>query len=131
MQAAKAGTILFVGFGQTLHKLGNGMSWEPRGRKGRRYYYQAVWTDGKVEKRYLGTGIEAARAAQAVEDRRNKRITDKAEVIEMQSLLSDPEQRTQDVRLLARDLLHAKLYSLGCYQASYVWRRRKRKQVRK
>ena len=107
------------------------MSWESRRREGKRYYYEATWVDGEVIKRYLGSGVEAARAAQAVEDRRRKRIADTAEVMKMESLVSSPEQLTRDVRLLARDLLHAKLFASGCYQAAYVWRRRKRKQVQK
>jgi hypothetical protein len=50
------------------------MAWETRGE--RRYYYQSVRVGGKYVRRYLGSGPEAEKVAEAIRRRKEARLAE-------------------------------------------------------
>jgi hypothetical protein len=99
------------------------MSWLVRGK--RRYFYETRWLNGRVVKKYRGTGLAGDQAAAEVERRRQDRLA-RAEAVR-----SEHERHQLATAALNRlcsltDLLmKATLVSQGFYQHDRgEWRRR-------
>ncbi|MDA8563845.1 hypothetical protein N9L06_05270 [Mariniblastus sp.] len=100
------------------------MAWELR--RGKRYYYQSVYVDGRAVKKYVGRGDRAEELAGDVEIRAAQRKECDDEAMAYREATKEAERQTADVCSMAMSLLEARLLADGYYQASYTWRRRKR-----
>jgi hypothetical protein len=109
------------------------MAWESRGPKGRQYLYLSVRDDSsRVVKRYVGNGVQAQRAAEALADRRNRREADRQAVLDAQSRLLGADKLLTDLDEAATVLLEAFLLSEGFHRINYSrWRRNRNVQGRK
>src|SRR3954452_5367433 len=99
------------------------MAWERRG--GNLYYYQSEREDGRVRKRYIGTGEIAELIAHADETirrtRAGRRERERAELEEARGLASAADELHEAAEILAR----AELVAAGYRRRKGQWRRRR------
>ena len=99
------------------------MGWETR--KGRSYYYECSWQDGRSVREYKGNGTAARVAAAAVVARKEKRAIARLEVMRFKSDMAEVESTARKLSDLVERLMAARLVADGFYQAAYVWRKRR------
>src|SRR3954451_3384956 len=99
------------------------MAWERRG--GNLYYYQSEREDGRVRKKYIGTGEIAELLAHADETirrtRAERRERERAELEEARGLASAADELHEAAEILAR----AELVAAGYRSRKGQWRRRR------
>ena len=99
------------------------MAWETR--RGRPYYYSSRRIDGRVVKRYLGTGDLGGLAAGLQAEARLRRI-ELVEALERERKRLEPA----DAAMAALDracglAIEASLVAAGYHKVNYEWRRRR------
>ena len=94
-------------------------------RRGRYYYYDAVWEDGRCVKRYCGSGFASKAAAQQASARADRRALNNIAFMKFAQRIEDGEAMFTDAVQQAQVLMEAGLLADGCYQASHTWRRRR------
>ena len=99
------------------------MGWEKR--KGRFYYYDAAWEDGRCVKRYRGTGLAGKAAAEQAAMRADRRALENIVFMKLSQRLEEAEALFTKTSLEADKLMKAGLLADDCYQASHTWRRRR------
>lgn len=100
------------------------MGWEKRGS--RKYYYDSVWEDGRVVKKYVGRGDKAKAAAGRVAARQSERAREIAEVEQWTEKLRELDLAISTLCGLAKLHMEAHLLANGYYMASRTWRKKKR-----
>jgi hypothetical protein len=99
------------------------VAWERRGEN--LYYYQAEREDGRVRKKYVGTGEVAELVAHADETlrrtRAERRDKERAELGEAEVLASAADELDEVAKILAR----AELVAAGYHRHKGQWRRRR------
>ena len=99
------------------------MAWERRG--GNLYYYQSERVDGRVRKKYVGTGEIAELVAHADETirrtRAERRERVRAELEEARGLASAADELNEAAEILAR----AEIVAAGYHRHKGEWRRRR------
>jgi hypothetical protein len=99
------------------------MAWESR--SGRRYYYRSVWLDGRVVKRYFGSGPAGELASQLDEEARRARREPLEAIRELRERLGPPDAALAALGAACDILLEATLLAEGFHRPNYgVWRRR-------
>lgn len=103
------------------------MAWEKRGTSGRRYYYRSIrGPDGRVRKRYLGTGFAAEKAARQVAENRAEREAERARIREEIGRTEMPQKLTDTIEDSSQLMLEAMLLASGFHRHNYgPWRRRR------
>jgi hypothetical protein len=100
------------------------MAWERRGDS--LYYYQSERVDGRVRKKYVGTGEVAqaiAHADETIRRTRAKRLErERAEIEEARGLATAADELHQAAEVLAR----AQMVAAGYHRRKGEWRRRRR-----
>ena len=99
------------------------MGWETR--KGRSYYYECSWQDGRSVREYKGNGAAARVAAAAVVARKEKRAIARLEVMRFKSDMAEVESTARKLSSVTECMMAAELLADGYYQASYTWRKRR------
>ena len=100
------------------------MAWERR--KGRLYFYEATWENGRCVKIYRGTGTAGKAAAEKATAKAERKVLDSIAFMRFAKSLETAEVLFADARELAGDMMEASLLADNCYRASHVWRRRRR-----
>ena len=99
------------------------MAWERRG--GNLYYYQSERVDGRVRKKYVGTGEIAELVAHADETirrtRAERRERVRAELEEARGLASAADELNEAAEILVR----AEMVAAGYHRHKGEWRRRR------
>jgi hypothetical protein len=99
------------------------VAWERRGDN--LYYYQAERENGRVQKRYIGTGEVAELISHAdrtiQRTRAERRERERAEIEEAQSLASSADELHEALQILAR----AEMLAAGYHRHKGEWRRRR------
>ena len=99
------------------------MAWE---RRGDSHYYQSERVDGRVRKKYVGTGEVAqaiAHADETIRRTRAKRLErERAEIEEARGLALAGAELHQAAEVLAR----AQMVAAGYHRRKGEWRRRRR-----
>jgi hypothetical protein len=99
------------------------VAWERRG--GNLYYYQSERVDGRVRKKYVGTGEIAELVAHADETirrtRAERRERVRAELEEARGLASAADELNEAAEILAR----AEMVAAGYHRHKGEWRRRR------
>jgi len=104
------------------------MPWELR--KGRLYFYEATWENGRCVKRYCGTGLAGKAAAEKVALRAERKALERITYMKLMDSIKAAEMLYADARRQADKLMEAGLLADGCYQASHTWRRRRQNERR-
>ena len=99
------------------------MGWETR--KGRKYYYECRWQDGRSVREYKGNGAAARVAAAAAVARKEKRAIARLEVMRFKSDMAEVESTARKLSDLVERLMAARLLADEFYQASHTWRKRR------
>ena len=98
------------------------MAWEER--RGRRFYYQSErGEDGRVKKRYIGTGEIAEAIAHADETRRRVREERRAQEREQLERMEALAAPVLEIDAAADILARAHLVAAGYHQHKGEWRR--------
>jgi hypothetical protein len=99
------------------------VAWERRG--GNLYYYQSERVDGRVRKKYVGTGEIAELVAHADETirrtRAERRERVRAELEEARGLASAADELNEAAEILVR----AEMVAAGYHRHKGEWRRRR------
>jgi hypothetical protein len=99
------------------------VAWEQRG--GNLYYYQSERVDGRVRKKYVGTGEIAELVAHADETirrtRAERRERVRAELEEARGLASAADELNEAAEILVR----AEMVAAGYHRHKGEWRRRR------
>src|SRR4051794_558009 len=106
------------------------MAWESRGNSPARYYYRSYRTsDGKVARRYFGSGERAALAAAALAKVKAQQAADHQAVQDEQARLRVPDEATSELIDVAHLLMEASLLVSGYHRQNYgKWRKRRGKE---
>jgi hypothetical protein len=99
------------------------MAWESR--SGRRYYYRSVWLDGRVVRRYFGSGPAGELASQLDEEARRGRQEPLEAIRGHRERLGPPDAALASLGAACDVLLEATLLATGYHRPNYgAWRRR-------
>jgi hypothetical protein len=102
------------------------MAFERRGKSGGTFFYLSVRTAMGVKKTYLGRGVQAQRAADAVAHRRGRREAERRAIQAERDLLRTADELTAELDAAATLLTEAVLLAAGFHRTNFgPWRRRR------
>jgi hypothetical protein len=102
------------------------MAWETRGsNKDQRYYYRSVKVNGRVTRKYCGTGPSGEAAAREDEERREKCRQAREELVNVKQCEAEILQLMADLSHQCTLLARASLISAGFHSHRGNWRKRR------